>query len=135
MPFTYSLIIFKNLKTQSKTMLTLLYVPCANLDEATAIGRRLVEEKLVACANAFPATSMFWWKQRIYQGCEGILILKTTSALAKTVEQRIRKLHSYTLPAILKFRVEANKDFEAWVKESTKRTAQQSAKKQKKRKH
>ncbi len=100
-------------------MLALLYVPCANIDEATAIGRRLVEEKLVACANAFPATSMFWWKQRIYQGCEGILILKTTSALAKTVEKRIRKLHSYNLPAILKFRVEANTDFERWVKEST----------------
>ena len=120
----FGLIIFKNLNPSEGFMITLLYVPCANIDEATAIGRRLVEEKLVACANAFPATSMFWWQQRIYQGCEGILILKTTSALAKTVEKRIRKLHSYDLPAILKFRVEANKDFEAWVKESTKRSTE-----------
>ena len=101
-------------------MVILLYVPCSTYEEATAIGRKLVEEHLVACANVFNSTSIYWWRKRMYQGGEGILIAKTTKAKASKVEKRIKQLHSYDLPAIIQIKGDSNKKYEAWVKESMK---------------
>lgn len=101
-------------------MTHLFYVPCSTHQEALFIGRKLVEEKLVACISAYPSTSIYWWKGKLCQSDEGILICKTTAKMAKKVEKRIMKLHSYDLPAILKIQAKANTKYDQWVKESVK---------------
>ena len=121
-------------------MTHMFYVPCSTMDEALFIGRKLVEEKLVACITAYPSTSIYWWKKKVCQSNEGILICKTTKKLEKKVEKRIKELHSYELPAILRIPIKANKGYDAWVKKSVtgrkkvKRVSKRRVKKKPKRK-
>ena len=57
-----------------------VYITAASRDEATAIGRALVEERLAACANVFTGvTSLYWWEGAVQEDDEAILILKTRS--------------------------------------------------------
>ena len=40
-------------------MFSVVYITAGSMDEAKSIGRVLVEERLAACANIFPITSIF----------------------------------------------------------------------------
>ncbi len=79
-----------------------LYATFAGRDEALAVARALVEERLAACANLLDGvTSVYRWEGRIEQGREVALIVKTRAALAESVIARIRDLHSYACPCIV----------------------------------
>jgi periplasmic divalent cation tolerance protein len=42
-----------------------VYITAESRDEAVAIGRALVQERLAACANVIdPVTSIYWWEGR-----------------------------------------------------------------------
>lgn len=69
-------------------------------DEARAMARALVERKLVACAQISEIESFYLWDGAIQNGPEFRLLLKTSEARYDAVEQAIRALHAYQLPAI-----------------------------------
>jgi len=92
----------------------IIYTPCKNEQEAKKIAKILLFEKLIACANLIPSTSLYTWNGKQEEKNEIILIIKTSQAIK--VEKRIVELHSYSLPCILTFSAKANKDFEKWVK-------------------
>lgn len=97
----------------------LVYAITANLDEARKIGRKLVEKRLVACANIVSKIdSIYWWKGEICQGEEALLFLKTTSEKVEEVVKAIKELHSYEVPAISYFKIAGgNPDFLRWISE------------------
>lgn len=101
-------------------MITLIYCPCKDETEARNIASALLEKKLIACANLFSSASLYKWKDKKTETAETILLCKTTKAQAKKAVAAIKKLHSYECPAILVFPASANKEFEKWVKKSTK---------------
>lgn len=73
-------------------------------DEATAqqFGRRLVEERLAACAQiAGPISSTYWWEGRVREASEWYCHLKTTSVVSAKLSRRIRELHPYEVPEII----------------------------------
>ena len=80
----------------------------------------LVKEKLIACANIFPITSLYFWQGEMKDDNEVVLIAKTTTEKAEQVEKKIISMHSYKLPCILKFSGEANREYENWVKSQVK---------------
>jgi periplasmic divalent cation tolerance protein len=90
-------------------------------DKATAekIANQLLEERLIACANIFPITSAFYWNDACQNDAEFVAIVKTRKKLVKKVESRIAELHPYDVPAILQWKVKANKAYEKWIKEET----------------
>jgi len=49
-------------------MFSIIYITAGDMAEARKIGRTLVEERLAACANIFPITSIFRWKGNIDEG-------------------------------------------------------------------
>ena len=66
----------------------LVYVTAPNREEAVRIGRTLVSESLVACANVLDGlTSIFRWHGEIQQESETLLLLKTRDELALQVVQ------------------------------------------------
>jgi len=66
----------------------LFYVPCPDINSAETISAKLLNEKLIGCANIIPGmTSMYWWEGKIEKSSECILILKTTLN-AQALEQR-----------------------------------------------
>jgi periplasmic divalent cation tolerance protein len=72
------------------------YVTAPSRDEAVAIGRALVEERLAAAANVIDgATSLYWWQGRLEEASEAVLTLRTRADLVERVTERIRQLHGY----------------------------------------
>ncbi|CAK0775537.1 Divalent-cation tolerance protein CutA [uncultured Gammaproteobacteria bacterium] len=97
--------------------LCLIYITTASREEATAIGRTLVEERLAACVNIFERmTSIYRWQGAIEQAEEAVLIAKTRPELVEPLTKRARSLHSYTTPCIIELPVgRVNPDYRDWL--------------------
>jgi len=69
-------------------------------EEALALARALVEQRLAACAQVTAIESVYRWQGAVQQEPEWRVLVKTTDARYAAVEAAIRALHSYELPAI-----------------------------------
>lgn len=94
-----------------------VYITAANRNEALAIGRTLVAERLVACANVLDGmTSVYRWEGELSEDREAVLIAKTRQELADRVVTRVRELHSYKCPCVVSWPITAgNPDYLAWI--------------------
>ncbi len=100
-------------------MFSIIYITAGDMEEAKKIGRALVEERLAACVNIFPITSIFRWKGNIDEAQEFGIIAKTKSEKVKEIEKRVKEIHSYEAPCVVSFRMdEGSADFLKWIKES-----------------
>jgi len=106
---------------ENSTHHALLYVTAESRDEAIAIGRELVEERVVACANILdPMTSIYHWKDGVEQADEAVLILKTRQELVPRIIDRVQELHSYDCPCVLELPIRAgNPEFLQWITDET----------------
>ena len=102
------------------TKALMVYVTAPNRKEADRIAQALVAEKLAACVTIVPEVwSRYWWEGRIEASQELLLIIKTLPRHYKTLERRIRSLHSYSVPEILALPVSAgNPAYLQWMKKS-----------------
>ena len=95
----------------------------AGQQEARAIARALVERGLAACVQISEIESFYLWQGELQQDPEYRLVAKTTEEQYAAVEQVIRELHSYELPAI--YAVPLTRTFQPyakWVEELTQRS-------------
>ena len=100
-------------------MYYMLYATAKDSEEAKFVTRKLVEEKLIACANIFPINSIYWWNNEINEDDEFALILKTNKTKINSVIERIKELHSYDVPCIVAYKiVKGNKDYLQWINQS-----------------
>ena len=99
-----------------------LFIACPNFKSAKKITEHLLKEKLVACVNILPVTkSEYWWKGKIENHSEVLMIDKTKTNLYKQIEKEVKKLHPYTVPEIISFKIDkGNKDYLKWISEVTK---------------
>ncbi len=84
----------------------LIYVVCANLEEAKRISRYLLEHRLAACTNMYPITSAYWWEGKIVEDNEVAMIVKTVPDHFELVKDAVLKLHSYQVPCIISIPVD-----------------------------
>ena len=92
-------------------MVSLIYSTMGSFDEAKRIGRKLVEEKLVACVNIVPQVfSIYRWKDAIEEDEEVVLLAKTKDTLIADVIVKIRDLHSYDVPDIVALPINSGLD-------------------------
>ena len=98
-----------------------ILITASSLNEASTIGRTLVDEHLAACVNVIPAMrSFFFWEGRTQEADEVLLICKSRMPLLDAVIARVRSLHSYTVPEIIALPVAAGlPGYLAWLREST----------------
>lgn len=98
-----------------------VFVTASTAEEAARIGRALVEERLAACANLIPSiASTYWWKGKIEEAGEALLIIKTRQDLVEQLTARVRALHSYTVPEVIVLPIlGGNPDYLKWIKDST----------------
>ncbi len=80
----------------------------------------MVKEKLCACVNIFPEmNSIYWWKGKIEEANEAVLIAKTTKNKFKKLSARVKELHSYECPCILQIEItDGNKEYVSWLFEN-----------------
>jgi len=74
----------------------------ATREEAEKITRNLLTQKWIACANIVgPVSSLFWWKEKINQDNEFLVLMKTRSNLFEKLAATIKQMHSYEVPEII----------------------------------
>ena len=93
----------------------LIYITAKDKAEAKRISKHLLEKKLAACTNIFQIESMYWWKGKIQESKESVIIAKTSEENYEKVKQEVKKIHSYDTPCIMKLGVECNKEYSDWI--------------------
>jgi periplasmic divalent cation tolerance protein len=98
-----------------------VFVTTADEENAAAIGRALVEERLAACANLVgPIRSIYRWQDTVEDAAEHLLIIKTRARLYAALEARIKQLHPYQVPEIIAVKIEkGSAQYLDWIHEST----------------
>lgn len=100
---------------------SLIYVTTATAADALSLGRTLVGERLIACANVIPAiASVYWWEGAVEEGGEAAMVAKTRDDLVEAVIARVRALHAYRTPCVVAVPIAAgNPDFLNWIAAET----------------
>jgi periplasmic divalent cation tolerance protein len=95
----------------------LVMTTCASPDQARELAAALVGERLAACVNALPqVSSTYRWEGKIDVAEECLLLIKTTRARFKALEQAIKARSTYELPEILAVRIDAGSDeYLQWI--------------------
>ncbi len=101
--------------------LRMVYMTAGGLEEAKRIARELVESRLAACVNIIDGmNSFYWWEGKIQDDRETVLIAKTRATLVPSLIEKVRTLHSYTVPCIVTLPIlEGHAPFLKWVDEET----------------
>ena len=95
--------------------MTLVYITCRDSKEAEKISLHLLKKRLIACANIFPIKSVYWWKGKIVNDKENVIIAKTNNKNFKKLESEVKKIHSYEIQCILRINATANKEYLEWL--------------------
>lgn len=102
-----------------------VFVTTTTEDNAAAIGRALVEERLAACANLVgPIRSIYRWQEVVEDGAELLLMIKTRAGLYPALEDRIKELHPYEVPEVIAVNIEhGSAQYLEWLHDSTARAS------------
>ena len=100
--------------------------------QALDIAHDLVGKHLAACVNIVPRIrSVFFWKGKVNDDTEWMLLVKTAPGNFGVVKDAIRRLNVYELPEILGFSTaHADTLFAKWVVDSS--TSRRAAARKKK---
>ena len=103
------------------TKVNFIYMTAGTMEEAVAIGKELVKERLAACVNILDnMTSMYWWEGEIQDDKEVVLIAKTKESLVPELIERVKSMHSYSVPCIVSLPIlDGNRPFLDWVVQET----------------
>lgn len=96
----------------------LLFLTCANKEEAEKIEQALLNKKLVYCVKKTPVSSTFLWKGKIANSGEVLLVMDSVEENFEKVNAEIKKIHSYETFVLTSVPVtKTTKEVETWVKE------------------
>ncbi|GAA0231150.1 divalent-cation tolerance protein CutA [Haladaptatus pallidirubidus] len=90
----------------------------APTDAAAELAELLVAERLAACVNRFPCTSVYRWEDEVVHDEEIVLLAKTTDSAWGELVERVEAEHPYDVPCIERFdEDEMLEEFGAWIYE------------------
>jgi periplasmic divalent cation tolerance protein len=108
----------KPLSHDTRCAIVLTTLP--NRDAALALGRTLVDERLAACVQIVDGVhSIYRWEGRIDESGECQLVAKTTPEAEVALVDRLRALHPYDVPEILRLDATAADSYAAWLRAET----------------
>ena len=107
----------------------LLYVTAGDREEALALARMLVGERLAACANVLgAATAVYRWQGAVQEEDEVVLVAKTVEDRVAAAARRVREAHSYDSPCVVALPISGgDPDFLAWVQEEARASDMEQA--------
>jgi periplasmic divalent cation tolerance protein len=94
-----------------------VHVTVKEIEEARKIAKSLVKRRLAACVNILPGVeSYFWWKDKLEEDNEVILVIKTKATLLPELVKSVKRLHSYSLPEIIAVPITGgSRDYLEWM--------------------
>jgi len=85
-------------------------------DAAGDLAELLVEERLAACVNRFPCTSVYRWKGEVHRDEEAVRLSRTTDERWDDLVSRVEEVHPYDVPGVERFEADGGLDaFGDWV--------------------
>lgn len=85
--------------------LALVVSTLARREEAVALARQLVEERLIACGNVLPGLhSVYRWEGLVHEESEVLLLMKTRWSLVPRLFERVGEIHPYEVPELVALR-------------------------------
>lgn len=98
-----------------------IFTSVGNYEEAKLISSAIVEKKLAACAQVSEIESFYHWNGSLQNEKEYRIMFKTDAKNYNAIENLIKKMHSYDLPAIHGILIdEISQPYQAWVIENSK---------------
>ncbi len=90
-------------------------------EEAVQIAKNLIDERLAACVNIVKnIRSLYRWKGAVEDEGEVLMIVKTQETLFENLKNRVRQLHSYSVPEIIALpMIHGFEDYVQWIREET----------------
>jgi periplasmic divalent cation tolerance protein len=79
------------------------YVTAPDRETARSIARAVVERRLAACANVWPAESTYWWHDKIEETSEFVIVFKTRRSRLRELIAAVRAIHPYDVPCIVSY--------------------------------
>ncbi len=93
----------------------IVYTTYPNEKVAVEITKKLIEKKLVGCANIKNQKSIYIWEEKIEEDFEVGVIYKTLEEKKDEVIKFIEEHHPYSVPFIMWFKVDVNNDYLKWL--------------------
>ena len=85
-----------------------VFVSCADADQAERIAERLVRDRLAACCQILPKVrSVYVWKDEVCREDESVLTAKSDRDCFERLRQAVRDEHSYETPEIIALPISA----------------------------
>lgn len=82
-----------------------VFLTCADDEEADKISNVLLDKKLIACSKKMSISSSFWWEGKKDNANEVLLMLETIDEKFLDIEKEVEKLHSYDTPMLFSIAV------------------------------
>jgi periplasmic divalent cation tolerance protein len=98
-------------------------VTTASEEEAARIARSVVEAGLAACANIVPRIrSIYRWEGKVTDEQETLMLLKSRLELFPSLQEEIKRLHSYAVPEIIALPIRKGlNQYLQWIHEETRK--------------
>ena len=97
-----------------------LVITTCPVNESKKLIDEVLKSKLASCANRTEVESKFWWKGKINEERESLIIFKTREELVERLFKKIKEMHPYEVPEIIEIKVEKVDDkYLKWLKDVT----------------
>jgi len=98
----------------------IVFVTCESKEQAETIAQTVVTGRLAACVNVLPGIrSCYIWEQKLTWSDEVLLLIKTSRSRFGQLQDRIKALHSYTVPEIVGVTIDdAFQKYIDWIESS-----------------
>jgi periplasmic divalent cation tolerance protein len=95
----------------------IVFVTCESIEQAESIAQAVVNEKLAACVNIVPGIrSCYVWERKLTWSNELLLLIKTTRGRFDQLQNRVKALHSYSVPEIVAVNIDdAFEKYIEWI--------------------
>lgn len=99
----------------------MILVTCDSDASAQDLAGKLLENKLAACVQIHPVTSIYTWENKVHKEPEFRMVIKTRTRLYPELEKFIFKHHSYEVPQIIQVPIDRGlESYLGWISDNTK---------------
>jgi periplasmic divalent cation tolerance protein len=87
---------------------------------AQVLAKALVDQRLAACVNILPCTSVYRWEGELQEDDEHLMVIKTRRTYIDDIRDLLDKQHPYHLPELVSLEVEdGSASYLRWIRDET----------------